>query len=135
MFDMVLGHLIGDYIFQNDWMAEGKKKHKGLGWVTCLVHCVLYTLAVCVIMWNFELRWVAIVFLSHFLIDKFSFVDWYSNLIGSRGISSFLEDEENQTFTPHIGLRAGLTIFVYVVRDNTFHLMIMYLGWRMLYGG
>ena len=44
MFEMLIGHLVGDYLLQNDWMAENKAKHKGLGWLTCAVHCLLYTM-------------------------------------------------------------------------------------------
>ena len=133
MFDMILGHFIGDFLLQNDWMGDQKKKHEGLGWYACLVHCCFYTLAVCTTMWNFDIMWVCLVFLSHVFIDKYAVVEWYSQLIGSRSIEKFLNDEENQEYTPHIGLRAGVTILVYVVKDNTFHIMIMYYGWKLLY--
>jgi hypothetical protein len=133
MFEMILGHLIGDYLLQNDWMATQKKKHEGLGWSACLVHCFLYTAAVCVTMGNFDIMWVVVVFFSHFAIDKFPVVEWYSKLIGSRSIDKFLNEAENQEYTPHIGLRSGITVLVYVVRDNTFHIMIMYYGWKLLY--
>jgi hypothetical protein len=35
MIEIFLGHLAGDYLFQNNWMALGKSKHNGLGWLTC----------------------------------------------------------------------------------------------------
>jgi len=61
MFEMLLGHLVGDYLLQNNWMALGKSKYNGMGWLTCTVHCVLYTLAVCFIMQNWSIVWVGIV--------------------------------------------------------------------------
>lgn len=68
-FALLLGHLVGDYLFQNDWMARNKTNpHPGEhpdaateaeadawcdkwdlwmdGHAACAVHCVLYTLAV-----------------------------------------------------------------------------------------
>lgn len=133
MFEMVLGHLVGDYLLQNDWMAEGKKKEKGLGWLTCTVHCILYTLSVCLFMWNWDIKWVVCVFLSHFLIDKFGFVDWYLRFVNGRSISKFLSNKENKAYTPHIGLRAGITVFVYILADNTMHLILMFGGYKLLY--
>ena len=65
MTEMVLGHLMGDYIAQNNWMALNKSKYDKLGWVACLTHCVIYTLCVCVFMQNWESKWVIAVFLSH----------------------------------------------------------------------
>ena len=44
--DAIVGHLIGDYLLQNDWMAMNKKKSGENGWTACWVHCSLYTLAV-----------------------------------------------------------------------------------------
>ncbi len=130
MFDMLLGHMVGDYLLQNNWMALGKSKHSGLGWFTCFVHCALYTLAVCTIMWVWHPLWALIVFLSHFVIDKFGIPEMYLKLIRGRSLEVFLNDEENVVWTPYIGLRSGFYIFVYVVVDNTMHLLLMFYGWK-----
>lgn len=37
---LIIGHLIGDYIFQNDYIAINKTKNS----FVCLLYCVLYTL-------------------------------------------------------------------------------------------
>lgn len=134
MIEIFLGHLVGDYLFQNNWMALKKSKHNGLGWLTCTVHCVLYTMSVCLITWNADIRWIAIVFLSHFILDKFGIPEMYLKAINGRSLERFMQNAENATYTPYIGLRSGFTVFVFVVTDNTMHLLIMFYGWKLLYG-
>lgn len=133
MFEMLLGHLVGDYLLQNNWMALGKGKHNGLGWFTCIIHCMLYTVAVCLLMWNWDTSWVIAVFFSHFIIDKFGLPELYLKIIRGRSLQQFLNDEENKEYSPYIALRAGFYIFVYVVTDNTMHLLLMFGAWNFLY--
>lgn len=133
MFEMLLGHCVGDYLLQNDWMALGKSKHNRLGLLTCTVHCLLYTLSVCTLMWTFYPTWILIVFFSHFVLDKFGLPEKYLRIVGGRSLGLFLENTENATYTPYIGLRAGFTAFVYVVADNTMHLLIMWGAWKAFF--
>jgi magnesium-transporting ATPase (P-type) len=135
MFEMLLGHLVGDYLLQNNWMALGKSKHNGLGWFTCTVHCILYAIAVCAVMGAWSVSWFGIVFASHFVIDKFGIAEHYLVLIRGRSLQQYLDNEENKIWSPYIGLRGGFYIFVYVVVDNTMHLLLMYGAWNLLYGG
>lgn len=85
--DALIGHLLGDFIFQNDWMASGKKKSS----LICLVHCWVWTL--CVMVGIFGLRsyegspWVWLAsFLwllgTHFVIDRWGFVRWWMGTMG-----------------------------------------------------
>lgn len=68
-FGLLIGHLIGDYIIQNDYLALNKTKNS----LICLLHCLLYTLAVwlCACWW---MPWWGLVvcFATHFPIS-FSF--------------------------------------------------------------
>jgi hypothetical protein len=134
IFRMLLGHLVGDYFLQNNWMAMNKSKHKGLGWFTCFIHCIIYTIAVCTFMLNFSPVWILIVFLSHFIIDKFGIPDKYLKLIKGRSLEVFLQEEENKIYTPHIGLRAGFNTFVYIMVDNGMHIILMYFGYLIFMG-
>lgn len=66
----IIGHLVGDFIFQNDWMAANKKRSS----FACAVHCAAWTIAVC-----FLSRWtdpvvITWLFLTHFAIDRTMFV-------------------------------------------------------------
>ena len=85
-FYLLLGHLIGDYIVQNDWMAANKTSRS---W-PCLVHCVCYTLAV----WACSFWWmpiwgVALTFALHFPIDRFRLAGrWMRNVSGQAAFAS-----------------------------------------------
>jgi hypothetical protein len=79
---LFIGHLVGDWLLQNDWMAKGKKQ--GIVTTAGLVHLMIYTL---VMLCVFRLSGVAdksftiylivgaVVFVSHWLIDCTSLVD------------------------------------------------------------
>jgi hypothetical protein len=62
----IIGHLVGDYLLQSDWMAEGKKRSSPI----CALHCALWTASV-VVLAGWFLWWVApALFLTHFLQDR-----------------------------------------------------------------
>jgi hypothetical protein len=68
---LLLGHLIGDYILQDDWQAANKTSPAPIGHVACTLHCTLYTLAV----WLCSFWWMpwwglAICWLAHFPVDR-----------------------------------------------------------------
>ena len=132
---LLMGHLIGDYIFQTNWMAQ----RKGSEYFPCFVHCLIYTFFVCALTsWN--PLWILLVFLSHFLVDKFSLADKWLMLIGSRSITKFLfeghrvnEIEDENCKENYIILRGGFTALVYAVADNTLHLMLMLLAAKFVW--
>lgn len=132
---MLFGHLIGDYLLQNKWMAMNKNG----GTFTCLVHCIIYTLSVLAMTWTFNhsLLWITLIFTSHYPIDRYSLADKWLDWIGGRTLKDFIEHgQENipgdlNVFNYH-ALRGGFTAFVYAISDNTLHLLIMYYGYRLL---
>lgn len=84
---MLVGHLAGDYLLQNDWMANGKKTKA----LPLLVHCGLYTLAVhASTMFALPTWALAIVAATHIAQDGSGFVDWYMNRIGQKGFREYL---------------------------------------------
>ena len=65
----LVGHLFGDYVLQNGWMAT----NKGRSFFALMIHCTLYTAAVCAAVcfagarphaWQMELVWG-----THALLD------------------------------------------------------------------
>jgi hypothetical protein len=74
----ICAHLIGDYIIQNDWMAQNKKKH----FFPCLIHCLTY-----IIPFLFcHLSWLQLILiaLQHYIIDRTTFVGWFLEVKGSK---------------------------------------------------
>lgn len=102
---LVLGHLVGDYLLQNSWMAMNKANK----WIPLLTHCLIYTLSLLAAMFigGFSVTGfvVAIIFISHVFLDKRIFVFWWTRTI--MGVKS---PEGN-----------WLTIMV----DQVFHLLIL----------
>ena len=106
-FSLLCGHLVGDYLFQNDWQALHKRNNT----VRCLIHCALYTFAV----WLFTFSWItplglAICFVAHFLFDRFGLARRYMSLVGQEQFAT-----------------GPCSPWSIIVVDNTFHILTLYL--------
>lgn len=81
---LLIGHLVGDWMLQNDWMARGK--HQRLFTPAIFVHCVIYTLTLLLTLWIATantatnppangtppppyLTFFLVIFVSHWIID------------------------------------------------------------------
>jgi len=103
--DWFIGHLVGDYLLQNDWMALNKKAKSWRGELACHVHCLLWTLSVLLCTGWWDLWHFALCYASHYLLDRTSIVEWYVRAINVRRPLSWL----------------------YIITDNTLHLLALYL--------
>jgi hypothetical protein len=137
---LILGHLIGDYLLQNKWMAMNKH-HSSF---KCAVHCLLYTLAVVVTTAPVAshtnlIYWGGFIFLTHYPIDRYSLADKWLKLINGRSMEEFVVNghsdipPEHHQSNYHI-LRGGFTAVVYAATDNTMHLALAYYGGIYLFG-
>ncbi len=83
---LMIGHLIGDWMFQNDWMAKGKRT--GFFAIPGLVHFVVYTaitLGFLIVasagklpVWIYALVGV-VLFITHWILDATDIVDVWIN--------------------------------------------------------
>jgi hypothetical protein len=144
MTTLFLGHLAGDYLLQNEWMAMNKSKNTLNGWIAAMVHCILYTLAVCLFMWNFDLIWMAVVFLSHFPIDKFSLTDKYLHYIKGRSLKDYVNKDKwkenliiinplKHEINRYDILEGSFAAVVYTITDNAMHLILMWGAYQIIY--
>ena len=132
---LIVGHLIGDYIVQNDWMALNKKKPGLAGTIPCLIHCFWYSMAVSLIgamNSNATVRCYLflIAFVTHYPIDRTNVVERWMELFGQTTFKTveLIEDEK---------LRAARKQFVplvYVGVDNSVHLLLMVLAVKLIIG-
>ena len=107
-FALILGHLIGDYIVQNDWMAANKTSRS---W-PCTVHCLLYTLA-CAATCFWFLPWWAypVIFAAHWPVDRFRLAGrWMRNVSGQHAFAT-----------------GPMSPWSIVVVDNTLHLTVLFM--------
>jgi len=142
-FTLILGHLLGDYVLQNKWMAETKKQKSFDGFLACFIHCIIYT-SIVIITLSFSNQFISIyaahanyrilfivlfvlIFLSHYVIDRTHFVEWYANIMGIRVWNSDinLDNYDMESFTKLETIRLSFGTFVYIVLDNTLHLLLM----------
>ena len=60
---LILCHLLGDYVLQNDFIA----KSKGSNWYHLFVHCAIYLVPFIVV---FRLSWkILFLFVAHMIVD------------------------------------------------------------------
>jgi len=78
----IYAHLLGDYIFQNDWMALNKKQKT----FPCLVHCFFYCLPFlfCNLIW-----WqILLIAIQHFIQDRTPMIIWLMKIKGSEAFAT-----------------------------------------------
>ena len=111
MFESALiGHLVGDYILQNDRQAANKFKNSW--W--CLLHVSLYTLAVIGLLSLHDWRWLnpawpALVAVPHFLMDRFRLARHWMTFNGQEAFAT-----------------NAMAPWSIVVVDNVIHLVCLY---------
>jgi len=130
---LLFGHLVGDYLLQNKWMALNKSASS----LKCLVHCLIYTAAVSLFTWPsvHGACWSLFLLLSHYPIDRYNIADKWLQLINGRSLTDFIKNgtqniPDDMPFFAYLSLRGGFTALVYAVVDNTLHLLIMYYGYK-----
>lgn len=115
----IIGHLVGDYLLQNDWMALYKKEEGPEGAFRCLIHCVIW-------MWVVLLfsTWLespnaclvgTIIFLTHYAQDRTNIVLRWMKLIG----------QEQFAYGP-------CAPWSIIVVDNVWHIVTLWAVWRFV---
>lgn len=144
--EQLILHLIGDYVTQSDWMANGKTSK----YFPALVHATVYTLPFLLltrsplalfVMWS-----------THFLIDRFrlaKYVVYAKNFIAPpSAIMSRYWFEDDSAAPDYLDAKyhwenckatgypsetpAFLAVWLMIIADNTMHLGINYLSLRYL---
>jgi len=107
---LILGHLVGDYLFQNKRMAEAKGFFTLSGWFWCGLHSAIYSMTICFFLWNFNPWLFVLIFLTHFPIDKFSVASWLFKL----------------KYRERVDFDKPGHLFIYAANDNALHLLLMW---------
>lgn len=103
--DWLIGHLVGDYLLQNDWMALNKKMKSLKGELACNVHCAVWTLSVLLFTGWWDLKVAILVYLSHYILDRTRIVPWWVETYNTKKSPTW----------------------IYIVTDNTLHLVFLFL--------
>lgn len=119
---LILGfifHLVGDYLLQNDWMAQNKTKR----WFPCIVHCLLYTLPFGFIFSSSPL--ISIVFISHYFIDRYRLAQYWIRLVNWKWDGDNFGYEEDKP--------KWMSVWLLIIIDNTFHILFNSIAIYLLY--
>lgn len=121
MFQLLLGHIVGDYFLQWHWMALQKSKPGMDGVKACMIHSIIYTICIMVCLVfvypPLTLSWGSAwflgvtacgIWLSHYPIDRYSLVKIIMYFKGGPDV--------NNPFAP----------VIYIFLDNTMHIVLMY---------
>lgn len=108
----LVGHLIGDYLAQNDWMALNKKQSS----LHCAVHCLIWTLCV---VFSAQWPWWTCVplFVSHFIQDRTHVIAWWMDLIGQKSFRT-----------------GACAPWSAIVVDNVWHIVTLWVLWLIVAG-
>lgn len=78
---LVIGHLIGDFLFQTNWIA----KYKATRWFTLIVHVFIYTTVITILDWltfhSLSILGILLLFVTHLIIDRQTAVRWWMKYI------------------------------------------------------
>jgi hypothetical protein len=108
----LLLHLIGDYLFQNDWIAKHKARNGREGAMACIIHCVLYSVG---FLAAFGGHVGLLVGLAHYIIDRNNLTIYWIQLINFRFTKyNFGFDSSKPVY---------LSQWLYIGYDNIFHLL------------
>lgn len=100
---LLIGHLVGDFLLQNNWMAVNKAKN----WLALITHSLVYTVTIylfALIAGGISLTAIIIIFIAHLILDRRHFVRWWLTNISK---------------SPDI-------FWLQIMIDQTFHLLILF---------
>jgi Protein of unknown function (DUF3307) len=118
----LLGHLVGDYLLQTKHMALQKSAPGWSGVLTCTFHVAVYTAAVCAFWWTINPVVMALVFVPHWIIDRWSLASPWLKMIRGRTFEAAFNSKD-----PYREFDIAFTSIVYTVTDNAMHLICLWL--------
>jgi hypothetical protein len=145
--EQLLVHLFGDYFLQPSWCALNKSKRS----LPCLVHVLIYT--ACFLILTTSWKALLVIGLTHFILDRFPIIIkkliwWREHLnpimkypsYGCCDTTGFFDDSPYNTKKgivefnniPQIRRPFCVTVWISIIIDNMFHLIINYLALRYL---
>lgn len=133
--EQLLCHLYGDYVLQNQWMANNKVK----AWLPALVHASVYMLAFLLL--KPSLLAFCIMWSTHLLIDRFRLARYWTEFygIGNTGTLWMVLKHDRAPWEPGYDelpekerVPDWLAVWLLILIDNTLHLTINFLCLKYL---
>lgn len=103
-------HFVGDYLLQNDWMAQNKTKQS----LAAAIHATIYS-ALFLLLTDDLWQWL-IILISHFLIDRFRLAVYWIKLTNWNWNSKNFGYSDDKP--------AWMAVWLMIIVDNAFHILI-----------
>lgn len=116
--NQLMAHVIGDYMLQSDWMAQGKTRH----FLPAAAHALMYALPFLMFRPTFA-GWCVIAG-THFVIDRWRlarYVCWAGGLLSPLPHRSWSECQQTG-FPPE--REPWMSAWLLIIADNTLHLLV-----------
>jgi hypothetical protein len=125
--EQLFAHLVGDYVLQSDWMALKKRT----SFIAALVHALVYSLPFLVLQPSIA-AWLVIMF-THLLIDHLAlarYVCFAKNFLAP--VSEWPKWEDTNPTGYHKDKPVWMSTWLFILADNTMHIIINYAALRWL---
>jgi hypothetical protein len=133
IFWQFVSHIVGDFCLQSDWMAVNKQSRM---W-PCVAHAITYTLTFMIFMWVFKhgisFPALGVIGSTHLLIDHYKlprFIIYPKNFLAPVSAWPKWTDCDETGFNKSRPI--WLTLWLFIIVDNTSHLVINYLALKYL---
>jgi len=133
----IMGHMVGDYLLQNQWLALNKSKPGRLGALACTIHVLLYTAAVSLFTGLHGLLFLVLVAVPHGIIDRYSLglkLLNFKNKIEERWSPKERPWHYNKG-TVENTWQIAFAAPVYIANDNTLHFLCLWILLRFVVTG
>lgn len=136
----VLGHFVGDYLLQNQWMATEKSFPGKRGHIACTIHVALYTLAVALFV-GWHPLFLLVVAVPHWIIDRWSLGGKLLYLKNGYGPFKGVWEKAPVCAAPAPDLlernvwKTAFAAPVYIFNDNTLHWVCLWFTVKYFFKG
>jgi len=144
---LLIGHMVGDYLLQNNYLSVNKSKPGLFGAAICFLHSSIYALCVTTAVllggWRGSLSshmsfsWAVaylIVLVCHYPIDRWGLAGKWTKFFGQTQPDDLehitlgeLQPGYEDKGRLYVGLRQYFWAPVYICVDNTMHLVLMWI--------
>jgi hypothetical protein len=128
---MMLGHFVGDYLLQNQWMATRKSQKGWPGHFACTIHVALYTLAVALFIGWHPLM-LTVIAVPHWVIDRWSLAIYWLRLKNGYWMkhtwskAPLCAAPASDALEQNVW-KVAFAAPVYIMNDNTAHFVCLWL--------
>lgn len=106
----LLFHFVGDYLLQNDWLANKKTQSH----LPAFIHATIYSLPFILVVHN-PYVWLCLVFMTHYFIDRFRLAVYWIKLVNWNWNSKNFGYADDKPL--------WMSVWLMIIIDNTFHVL------------